>query len=62
MIKASNVDKCMLHSIDAGSLADTWQVGCTKAVLSAWRERQVVFEFLTCVACRESPVWLNKQI
>lgn len=60
MNKASNVDKYMLHSIDAGSLVDTWQVGCTKAVLSALRERQVVSEFLTCAACRGLPVWLDK--
>lgn len=62
MNKASNIDKYMLHSIDAGSLVDTWQVGCTKAVLSALRERQVVFAFLTCAACRRLLVWLNKQI
>lgn len=62
MNKTSNVGKCILHSIDAGSLAVTWQVGCTKAVLSALRERQVVSAFLTCAACRRLPGVVDKDI
>lgn len=61
MKEASKVDMYMLRSIDAGHVVGTCQVGCTKAVLPAFRERQVVAEFLTCAACRGLPRWLDKE-
>ena len=52
MSKASSVDKCTLHLWMRGLLLIHVRLVAQKSVLSACRERQVVFQFLTCVTCR----------
>lgn len=64
MNKTSNVGKYIIHIAfyGCGSVVVTWQVGCTKAVLSALRERHCRLRVLDVCCLPEVARGLDKEI